>query len=169
MIDSTLIFLVLLPASISDLMYYKVPNFILLNGLVLSFLLRVIGDKGYFFSWLIGGLVPFLLCFILYLIGVFGASDVKLFSVVGSFYSLKTGMMVIVVSLFVGAAFSAVKMFQMKNARQRFIYLYNYLIRLAAEKKIIAYEKDESGMIPFAVCIFAAVLLMIIYKETGRR
>ncbi len=164
MIDSTLILLVLLPASISDLMYYKVPNFILLNGLVLSFLLRVVGNKGDFFSWLIGGLVPFLLCFILYWIGAFGASDVKLFSVIGSFYEYKTGIMVIVVSLFAGAVCSAVKMVQMKKSGQRFLHLYDYLVQVVAEKN----QTDQSGIIPFAVCISAAVLIVIAYREVGR-
>ncbi|MDR1700672.1 MAG: prepilin peptidase [Lachnoclostridium sp.] len=165
MIDSTLLFFVLLPASISDLYYYKVPNTLLAYGLFLSFLLRVVGNRENFFPWLVGGLIPFLLCFILYLLGAIGASDVKLFSVIGSFYPYKTGIQIILVSMFIGAFFSVIQIIRMKDFRRRWYVLQNYLIRMIIEKKRIPYEKEKASVLPFAVCIFFASLIVIAIKR----
>lgn len=166
MIDSTLIFFVLLPASISDLYHYKVPNAIILTGLFLSLLLRVLfGGVGEVFPWLMGGLLPFFLCIFLYLFGAVGASDVKLFSVVGSFYHWETAISIVFVSFCFGAVFSALQMIRMKNAKRRFSVFISYVFQIVITRRVISYHevyvREDGSMIPFSVCIALGTLAVI--------
>ena len=93
--DSMLILLVLLPASISDLTHYKISNAVIINGLILSLFFRCCTNGiREIVPWCLGILIPFLIGFIFYLFRAFGASDIKLLSVVGSFYGIQTCMLV---------------------------------------------------------------------------
>lgn len=156
----------MIPASLSDMYYYKVSNGVILIGLSISFLLRIEhqGPMGIWY-WALGLLLPFFLCFILYLFRMIGASDIKLFSVIGSCYSLSFLLHVIVISFFVGGVFSLIQLIQKRYLLMRFLKLSDYISQTLKDKKIKPYyepDRDEKdGIIPFAVMISIAFLLCL--------
>lgn len=168
--EQYLIFLVLLPASICDLYQYRVPNFFVCVGFALG-LYRNILDYGtigigYF---LINSLIPFVVCFFFYLLHIIGAGDIKLFSVISSFFNFTFCFRVMIGSLFIGAVISILRMIQKRNFIQRFRYFFDYVRRLTIEKKICAYYdlevNGDEGVIPFTICISMAVIVcLFLYK-----
>lgn len=91
-----------------------------------------------------------------------GASDSKMFSVIGSFVGLRLLCSIMVVSLFLGAAMAIGKMILRNNFRSRFRRLFNYAACCVQEKRIIKYydreQEGDDGIIPFVVAISLATL-----------
>lgn len=161
--DRDMIFLVLLVASLFDLSYYRVPNAFLASALYISLFRHLLaqGLTG-MAPWLLGTIVPVIVCYILYRCRMLGASDIKLFSVIGSFVGLRLLCSIMVTSLFFGAAMAAVKMIYRKNIVCRFRQLSNYAVRFMRTRQLKPYydrKKDgEDGIIPFTVAISLAAL-----------
>ncbi len=159
-----MIFLVLLPAALFDLYQYRVPNAIVCIGLALS-LYRNIWQYGVLGIWYfsVGCLVPFVVCFIFYLLHMFGAGDIKLFSIIFSYYTVEDGFRVMFASLLAGALFSVVKIIQQKSFFRRFRHFSQYVEDLAAGKAVRAYydfkKCGEEGVIPYTICITLAVII----------
>lgn len=159
-----MIFLVLLPASLCDLYQYRVPNGIICVGLVLSLYknLCLYGLPGvlYFF---VNSLVPFVVCFIFYLLRMLGAGDIKCFSIISSYYNFKCGIRVMIASLFIGAVFSLVKMILQKSFIRRFRHFSQYMKNsLAGQNNRVYYDfkkQGDEGVIPFTICISLAVII----------
>ncbi len=162
-----LIFLVLVPASLSDLYCYKVSNVVICIGLSLGLLYRLWteGVTGVL-PWLIGITVPFFLCFILYLCRMAGAADIKLFSVIGSFYSVKFCLKVIGVSFVIAAGMSIWKFIRYQNIRERFRYFIGYIAGLVMTKQVKPYYQDngrkDEYVVSFAVAISLSYLFCIL-------
>ncbi len=153
-----------MPASLSDLSEYRIPSGLIHYGLFLSLLIRLWteGAQG-IFSWMLGAVIPLILCFVLYIFRMVGASDIKLFSIIGSFYSVTFCLRVMVVSVLLGAAMAVGKMLICHNARERFSYLMAYLSQLVITRRITPYytrqEQGDQGVVPFVIAISFAVLL----------
>lgn len=158
-----LIFLVLVPASLFDLWRYQVPNALHGSALIISLIGRfeTQGTAG-LIPWFLGIIIPFFLCYMFYRCRMLGASDSKLFSVVGSFVGVRTVLRVMVLSLFVGAAMAVVKMLLCRNGISRFRHFFQYVSQSMCNRTLEPYynkEQDgEDGIIPFSVAISAAVL-----------
>lgn len=159
-----MIFLVLLPASLCDLYQYRVPNPIICVGLALSLYknLWLYGIQGIlYFS--VNSLIPFVVCFIFYRLHMFGAGDIKLFSIISSYFNLRCGFRAMIVSLFIGALFSFVKIILQKNFICRFRHLTQYMKNwMAGQPDRIYYDfkkQGEEGVIPFTICILLAVII----------
>lgn len=163
-LGSELFLLVLLPASLFDILRYKVPNALIVSALLISLIrrLEVQGLTG-IYPWLTGIIIPFILCYIFYRCRMLGASDSKMFSVVGSFVGIRLLLDIMVVSLLIGAVMAVSKMILRKNFIRRFRRLSNYVICCMQEKKMKPYyDRDcegEDGIIPFTVAISLAVLI----------
>ena len=112
--------------------------------------------------WFVGIFVPFILCYTLYRCRMLGASDSKMYSVIGSFVGLRLLCSIMVVSLILGAAMAIGKMILRNNFRSRFRHLFNYVCCCVQEKKMLQYydrkQDDDDGIIPFIVAISLAVL-----------
>lgn len=157
-------FLILLPASVCDLYCYKVPNAIICLGFFLSLYKNLwqygVQGIGYFF---LNCLIPFVVCFIFYLFHMFGAADIKLFSIISSYFNFKFCFRVMIVSLIIGAIFSIIKMFQKRNFIRRFRHFSEYIKSLAAGSRPGIYydlkKSGDEGIIPFTICISLAVII----------
>ena len=153
-----MIFLVLLPAAICDMYCYQVPHIIIIMGLLLSlfnnFLTYGIVGVVYF---IIGCIIPIIFCSFFYLLRMFGAADIKLISIICSYYSIYFGAHVVFYSLLVGALFSVLKIIRKRNLSRRFLYFKNYIRQICKEKKVIPYyatkKWEEDAVIPFSLCI----------------
>lgn len=114
----------------------------------------------YFF---VNSLIPFVVCFIFYLFHMLGAGDIKCFSIISSYFNLKCGVKVMIVSLFIGAAFSLVKMILQKSFIRRFRHFSQYMKNsLAGQHDRVYYDlkkQGDEGVIPFTICISLAVII----------
>lgn len=152
------------PASVCDLYRYRVPNAIVCIGLALSLYrnLWLYGISGLWY-FALNCLIPFVVCFIFYLLHMFGAGDIKLFSIISSYYGFKFCFRVMIVSLFIGALLSIFKMIQEKNFIHRFRYFSEYLKKLTAGRKPVPYYDlktyGDEGVIPFTICISLAAII----------
>lgn len=161
--DWEILFLVLVIASLCDISWYRVPNALIVPALIFS-LFRRISLQGVFgiVPWLLGMIVPIILCYALYRYRMLGASDGKLYSVVGSFVGLRLLCSIMVVSLFLGAAMAIGKMILRNNFKSRFRRLFNFIFCCLQEKHIEKYydreQEGDDGIIPFAVAISLAAL-----------
>lgn len=158
-----LLFFVLVPASLFDLWRYQVPNALHGSALIISLLRRLEtqGTAG-LVPWFLGIIIPFFLCYMFYRCRMLGASDSKLFSVVGSFVGGRAVLQVMVFSLFTGAVMAVVKMLLCHNGISRFRHFFQYVTRSICNHRLDPYydkEKDgEEGIIPFSIAISAAVI-----------
>lgn len=161
-----LIFLVLLPASLCDLYQYRVPNVIICIGFALS-LYRNLWHYGFLGVWYfsLNGLIPFVVCFIFYLLHMLGAADIKLFSIISSYTDFRFCFRVMILSLAIGAVFSIIKMIQQKNFIHRFRYFSNYVKNLTTRRIPAPYYdrkvSGDEGIIPFTICISLAVIICL--------
>lgn len=159
-----ILFLLLLTASLFDVSRYRVPNALLIAALIISLFGRFDAQGLYgLWLWLQGMIVPFILCYMFYRCRMLGASDCKMFSVIGSFVGLRLLCSIMVVSLFTGAAMAIIKMMIRQNFKSRFRRFFDYVHCCKQEKKLKKYydrdREGDDGIIPFTVAISLAVLL----------
>lgn len=142
------------------------PNAIVCAGLALS-LYHSVWQYGIAGIWLFSlrCLFPFVVCFIFYLLHMLGAGDVKLFSIICSYYSVESCVRVMIVSLLIGALFSVIKMILQKSFIRRFRHFSNYIRNLMSGKPDMVYydfkKCGDEGVIPFTICITLAVIICI--------
>ncbi len=133
-------FFFLLTASLFDISQYRVPNTLFVLILIISLFGRL-EAQGLFGLWLwLGGIIiPFVLCYLLYRCRMFGASDCKMFSVIGSFAGVYLCLKIMALSLFVGSVMAAAKMIHRKNFKSRFRHLFNYAACCLQAKRLTVY------------------------------
>lgn len=150
---------------VTDMRYKKIPNAVtfpsVLLGLALNILLFGSFSSGVIFS--VKGLVlGFVLFFIPYLLGFFGAGDVKLFAAIGAlkgaefaFYNFLSvsvaGGIMAGVSLLMNRRFSA--------ALKKFFFL--LLFRVSVFKKLE--EADASEKMSYGAAVFWGTLFNLLY------
>lgn len=108
-------------------------------------------------------MIPFVVLFILYLLHVIGAGDIKLFSVVGGFLGVFQVVNIIILAFIIGAIMSVFQLFRYHILIYRMQYLANYIQTIVKEKKITPYYDSKEGsfkeVIPFTVAIAISVLI----------
>ncbi|MCR4604909.1 MAG: prepilin peptidase [Eubacterium sp.] len=154
--EHELVWLVLLPASLFDLSRYRIPNPLLVTGLVISLFrhLELQGIAG-MLSWLAGGIVPFILVYFFYRLRMFGASDGKLAAVIGSYVGLPGILSVLIYSIFAGAVLSLIKIVINHTARETFFRIVSIISDVSHSKKIsrIKYVNTDNTVIPYGVAL----------------
>ena len=118
----------LLLAVIMDLRSYKISNHLILTGIITGILFDVYeyGRTG-IRLWLPGILLPVILLFPLFIIKVLGAGDIKLFSVIGSFYGTSYVLKSIAAAFILGAVMSLIYLIKYRLVFYRFRHLFNYI------------------------------------------
>lgn len=93
-------------AALTDLAVRKIPNVLILSGLMLALILHLLsGQPGTAVSqWLAGGIAGFFLFLPLYLARGMAAGDVKLMAMVGAFAGPWQALQVAVLSMLAGGA-----------------------------------------------------------------
>ena len=104
-----LIFTILAIASLTDLFYKKIPNWLTFSSLICGFFFQIIfrGFDG-FFNSLQGIGTGFALTFIVYLAGGLGAGDVKLMAALGAFLGPKEIIIAFIFSSFLSGAYALI-------------------------------------------------------------
>lgn len=162
--DSLILILIL--ASLMDLQWYKVSNGLIVPALLTGLISRVY-TQGIFGTvpWLMGVILPMILCSVLYLIRALGASDVKLFSVIGSFVTWQQLLAIMAGAVAAGAVMALGKMWMRRNMSYRFRYFFMYLYGCIQAKKLRPYYQlqvqGDEGVIPFAVAVTVSAMYVL--------
>ena len=126
-------------------------------------LYNLIEDKDKIGVGLSGGKDSSLLLYLLYLMRVLGAGDIKLFSVIGSFFNFKEMQICILVAFLAGALWSLVRLVHEKTLFLRLEEAIIYFFELASgERKAYVSSGGERSKIHFATCISVGALLAML-------
>ncbi|MEE3467556.1 MAG: prepilin peptidase [Eubacterium sp.] len=156
--DYIFVFLVLLPASLFDLSDYRIPNWFLVSGLLISLIRRLeLQGLNSVWPWLAGMVFPLFIGFFLFRWRMFGASDGKLMAVVGSFVGIPGVFFVLFYSLIIGAVFSILKVIRCRCIHERWLRLRSYVKQVLLSGRMQPYynrkKEGDTGVIPFGVAI----------------
>lgn len=128
-------------SALADLMTNRIPNGFVLLGTVTGIVISFLSGRG-IWDTLASMFLAFLLMYPLYKIGVFGAGDVKLFILIGSFCGAGEVMVILAGAFMIGAGFSVVKLAVEKNAIERFRYFFSYLADILRTGRLEIYGED---------------------------
>lgn len=116
-------------------------------------------------SFVIGGMFPVLVLWVLFYFRALGAGDIKLFSVIGGLYGASFVSKVIIIAFFLGAVMSVFQLLRFKNLRYRLQYLAGFIsnyLKTGEVKPYYVKERDGTKIIVhFAVAILGSFLLCI--------
>lgn len=162
----SLLLLLLLLAALADLKTDRIPNGLLLLGMILGLSGSLWADKD-LWNCINSMFLAFLLLYPIYKIGVLGAGDVKLFIMIGSFYAVKEFMVILAGAFVIGALFSLIKLSAERNGRERIQYFFSYLSEIRQTRQWKLYGEDLMqdyqtycrNKIHFAVPVLFSVVL----------
>ena len=147
---------------IMDIRNGKVDNGWILFSMFLG-LIACIWRKGsagiLFFA--AGSAVPLILV-ILFIFGMLGAGDIKLFCALGGIMGPETVLKCICVSFFAGACMALTLLIIHRNFCERLLYFLNYIKTTAAAGKITSYRRRDISApenFHFTIPVFVSVLL----------
>ncbi|HYN54200.1 MAG TPA: prepilin peptidase [Methylotenera sp.] len=163
------LFFMLILAVITDLRARKIPNMLLLFGLIASLIGQTITPNGVgWLNWLTGVCVAFA-CFIpLYLLRAMAAGDVKLMMAVGGFLGYPLINTVVIYSYLAGGviAICYVLVNGRVNLLMRNLYLMTFgrFIKTAHGRNVYDGQviKQSAGRIPFALAIAIGTFITLI-------
>lgn len=130
-------------AAVWDVYRSKIPNVIIVMcscyGMIYMF------SSGNVWRYLPGIIFPVLVMFPLYKIGVMGAGDIKLFSVLGFYFPLMESVSCIFVAFLLGAFGSLISLIRYGNFAERITYLFSYLKECFFQGRFRYYYLDSHG------------------------
>lgn len=104
-------------AAVYDLNYAKIPNWLILIGLVTALISLPYGPKALdVYDRLLGMSIPLLAGVVIYAFGVLGAGDIKLLCVIGAFQGVRCVLGSMIYAFSIGALMGGIKMIIMINA-----------------------------------------------------
>ena len=168
---AVLIFILTL-AAVSDLKTYTVKNSLIAAGLAAGILMNVItrGPEGLWDS-AAGIIIPVLILFVLFVLRMLGAADIKLFSVAGAFLGTRGALAVIVFSFLSGGIISLILMIKRDLFVKRLKYLFNYSKTLFRTGRPVPYERldlhEGDHFMHFAVPVLMGVLCLFTAEMAG--
>jgi len=174
MILFTLLAASLIISAITDLKFRRIMNLVTLPSLVVALLLHTAGGGAAGLIFGIKGLGFGFVCLIIpYLMGIMGAGDVKLMSVVGAVTGFEHTLFSLSFIAMAGGILAMVLLLKRRVLKQSFNRIWTVLICFVTirDMQALKYSKDDltqEGM-PFAVAISTGVFLYSIYvwKATG--
>lgn len=155
-----------------DIKARRIPNWLVLTGLISSLGIQLLFSSGSLSAWGLGMLVGFGLFLPLYLVHAMGAGDVKLMAMVGGFLgpagaagvALTTlvagGVLAIGVALWSGALRHTVANVRILVTQTIFKTLHGGSVQLDA-------PPNSAGNLPYAVAIAAGTLIHLVLVRSG--
>jgi len=111
---------------LADLKTDRIPNGFILFGIACGIVDSILSGRE-ITSILASVFLAFLLMYPLYMIGAFGAGDVKLLILIGAFQRPRELMIILAGAFVIGAGFSLIKLATEKNGVERLRYFISYL------------------------------------------
>ena len=154
--------LLLILAAVMDILSGKIRNRLILGGLAagLFFQLAEAGGKGAGI-FLTNVSIPVILCYLLFLIHVLGAGDIKLFSVIGGIWNLEILTVTIMRSFLTAAGMSLGKMLHHRNLISRLCIFGDYIRQALAAGRFSQYPKSQGNqhIIHFSIAILIGYII----------
>ncbi|WP_316157585.1 A24 family peptidase [Cupriavidus sp. BIC8F] len=152
-------------AAISDLRSRRIPNWLVVAGLLVSLVLQIsqLGAASGAWTWLTGalaGLVPFV---VLYLMRALGAGDAKLMAAIGAFVGPQPLLYIMLVTFLAGGVMALVMIAIFRSPRQALASISVMLMSLpfgVTSVHTAGEDKTPGSRLPYAVPIAAGVLLV---------
>ena len=157
-------------AGFFDVKERKIPNFLIVGGWGFALVFHLLRDglQGVF-SCITAIVITILLCFLLFLLHVIGAGDIKLLSVIGAVHGLGFLWQVVLVWLTLAGGVCVVVMLKRQLMQERFWHLWNYLT-VGRACGISYYDRERDGdscTIVLAPIMVLAYLLVQIGRWNG--
>ncbi len=154
--------LVLAAAAYYDIRERRVPNKLIIVGFFTLFGIRMVFNISGLGDFMVGIAYPLALFLILFIFGMLGAGDIKLYCLVSAVTGWGEFNKVLVISLFLGAVFALFKMLFRKNLVIRMQYLATYFKGLFLTRTISPYyvkEEGDGNAMSFSCFIFLGFLV----------
>ncbi|MCM1258005.1 MAG: prepilin peptidase [Roseburia sp.] len=153
-----ILFFLLVIAVTQDIHSGRVPNKLILCGLLFGLICKIqeYEVRG-IYLYLRNISVPVILFYLLFLMHVLGAGDIKLFSMIGGILTIEELFLCIWYSFIVGGVLSLLYLLKDKYGWKKLKYAWSYLLCLCKEQKIVAYELPEEipkSKMAFSIAIF---------------
>jgi prepilin peptidase CpaA len=156
-----------------DAKSFRIPNAIIVIGVVLGIALNSFVPTGLGFSSAALGMLAGLVgLFPLYLLRIWGAGDVKLMAVVGAFLGVWDLFGSLLVSLLVGGVLAIIVALRRQTGRLLFDNLrylvYQLLLSLQARSaKAVEAPASSAGKVAYAVPILLGTAAYLVYRGIG--
>ena len=154
-----------------DIKSRRIPNWLVLVGLIASFSIQLMAGSDGFKAWGLGLLVGFGLFLPLYLLRAMGAGDVKLMAMVGSFLGPLAALGAALTTLVVGgvlaiavALWSGALSHTLTNVR---IVLTQTMLKTLPGGVQLEAPPASAGHLPYAVAIAAGTFIHLILERSG--
>ncbi len=169
---TSLVFL-LTVASITDLRYQRIPNWLTFPAMFLALSYHTIGAGVSGLLWSAGGLAVGMAVLVLYyLLGMLGAGDVKLMGAVGALLGPADAFYAFVFSVFVGgiyAIFTLIIEAVFGNVQNTFYYRYWVMAKTFLYTRQFAYirptETEKKVRLCYGVAISLGTLGFVLWKH----
>ena len=161
MFRSVAVGLISFAAVLSDLRMKRIPNVLIITGLLLAGIYQVLKWRMLGSIFFFGGVgIPVLLLGGLYYFRMIGAGDVKLFAVLGGFLGVRDILPCMLTAFLAGGILSVVLMLLRKNLKERFLYFGNYVTAVIGSQSWRPYRTAETGNgeFCFSIPVFVSVL-----------
>lgn len=159
----------LLAAVVSDHRTRKIPNQLILTGVLLATVLAALGGVQAFWNAAAGGTAAFVAGFILWKLRVFRAGDAKLLWMTMQFAGWESWTWHMSTILLVGGVFATVILLRQGNFVQRIQRIAIYLYNMVVLGRYTPYEQlpEDKGRFPFADAVFVGELVacLILYRR----
>ena len=171
----SILFALLLVASISDCRSYKIPNWLTFGGsafaLIYSVFIPFSPQLG--FGWSLGGFALGL-CFMLplYMLGIMGAGDVKLMAMVGAFLGM-TSTLYAVLLVFICGGLSALVYSAWRHSLRQLFSNVQFKLRtllvssFGGSQTHAVMASPSAGRLPYAVSITLGTLIFLVARQLG--
>ena len=161
-------------AAVYDIQFRRIPNGLVLTGLVLSLVIHVTFNEFYGFKeWGYGMLTGFGLFLPLYALRAMGAGDVKLMAMAGSFLDAGSAIGLVLTTLVVGGVLAIVVALWHGVLRQAIGNIHTLLVltlfkKLSGGNAQLEQLPSSAGNLPYAVAIAIGTLIHVILLTQGR-
>lgn len=164
MIQVGLLILLLL-AAVSDVRTGRISNRLILTGLCMGFFYRIWeeGPVG-IFIFLIHVTIPVIFLFLLFLMRVLGAGDIKLFSIISGICSFGEWTGCLAAAFVIGAILAVMKMIYFRNFGFRIMCFGIYIRTILMERSFYPYPfgaKERENTIHFSIAILMGYLVSL--------
>lgn len=149
---------ILVLCCIFDLFYYRIPNVLIVAGIVVGLITSDIKN-------IMNGIIIFIILYPFFLIKGLGAGDIKLMIMVGCFQDWKTYITCMAISMTIAAIISIIKIITNEDCKNRMIYLAKYCRKLAITGVIDNYEVDKKNkrvMVRLSMPVLCGVLIKML-------
>lgn len=147
-----------------DLRQGRIPNGLIVSGLVAG-LCRQLAEQGLegILLFLGGAALPVLLLWMLFVLGMLGAGDIKLLGVMGGFLGLRGSAVCVLGSILAGGVLAAFLMAYRGNLGSRLSCFAAYCRAYARDRKRRPYPRgeQEGGTFYFSIPILISVLFHV--------